>query len=472
VTLGTQVKQVQEDAAKLIVAYSGDKARDISDHEAEVVNAWRNLQIMVEHRKNKLVDTSDLYRFFNMVRDLMLWMEDILRQMATQEKPRDVSGVELLMNNHQSLRAEVDAREENFAICINLGKDLLTRRHYRSQEVRDKLIQLGTRRGDMMETWEERWEYLQLILEVYQFARDAAVAETWLAAHEPYLSSHDFGETLDAVENLIKKHEAFEKSAATQEERFAALERLTTFELKEREKFKQEEYRRQHPDSPVPVRTSIRQKYIEEFLPPPEPEPEPKPVKKEEIQVAASVEARAGAAGEPSQPLVNGEKEPEDAPVEAPGRGAGEAEHHEGILVRKHEWESINKKASNRSWDKLYVTLSGPSLAFYKDQKHAKSDPNGYYHGEQPIDLNGASCAIASDYTKRPHVFRLKLSNGGDYLFQCKDDDEMMTWIHSVSAASGAESGSPTRAQTLPAQSGDRKDEHKRRSFFTLGKRK
>ena len=30
------------------------------------------------------------------------------------------------------------------------------------------------------------------------------------------------------MENLIKKHEAFEKAAAAQEERFAALERLTT----------------------------------------------------------------------------------------------------------------------------------------------------------------------------------------------------------------------------------------------------
>lgn len=37
-----------------------------------------------------------------------------------------------------------------------------------------------------------------------------------------------FQDTLDAVENLLKKHEAFEKSAATQEERFAALEKLTT----------------------------------------------------------------------------------------------------------------------------------------------------------------------------------------------------------------------------------------------------
>ncbi len=66
------------------------------------------------------------------------------------------------------------------------------------------------------------------VLEVYQFARDASVAEAWLIAHEPYLTSTEYGETLDMVEALIKKHEAFEKSAATQEERFAALERLTT----------------------------------------------------------------------------------------------------------------------------------------------------------------------------------------------------------------------------------------------------
>ena len=37
-----------------------------------------------------------------------------------------------------------------------------------------------------------------------------------------------FQNSIDEVESLIKKHEAFEKSASAQEERFAALERLTT----------------------------------------------------------------------------------------------------------------------------------------------------------------------------------------------------------------------------------------------------
>lgn len=67
-----------------------------------------------------------------------------------------------------------------------------------------------------------------LVLEVCQFARDASVAEAWLIAQEPYVASKDLGQSVDEVEKLLKRHEAFEKSTATWEERFSALERLTT----------------------------------------------------------------------------------------------------------------------------------------------------------------------------------------------------------------------------------------------------
>lgn len=66
------------------------------------------------------------------------------------------------------------------------------------------------------------------VLEVCQFSRDASVAESWLIAQEPYLASSDYGQTVDAVEKLLKRHEAFEKSTATWEERIAALRKLTT----------------------------------------------------------------------------------------------------------------------------------------------------------------------------------------------------------------------------------------------------
>merc|ERR1711970_344732 len=244
-TLQSQVEAIQEDSAKLQAAYAGEKAMEITNREREVVRAWMELQAIGDSRKSKLNDTGNLFRFFAMVRNLMLWMDDLMRQMSTSEKPRDVSGVELLMNNHQGHKAEIDAREDNFGDLYSLGKELLSQSHYASNEIKEKLRELTDKRNGMIHRWEERWEHLQLILEVYQFARDAAVAEAWLIAQDPYLKSDEFGHAIDEVENLIKKHEAFEKAAAAQEERFAALERLTTFELKDMKRRQDEENMRQ-----------------------------------------------------------------------------------------------------------------------------------------------------------------------------------------------------------------------------------
>lgn len=39
------------------------------------------------------------------------------------------------MNNHQGIKAEIDARNDSFTACIELGKALLARKHYASEEV-------------------------------------------------------------------------------------------------------------------------------------------------------------------------------------------------------------------------------------------------------------------------------------------------------------------------------------------------
>merc|ERR1719433_76320 len=100
-SLQSQVEAIREDSGKLQAAYAGEKAMEITNREREVLRAWMELQAMGDSRKSKLNDTGNLFRFFAMVRSLIMWMEDLMRQMSTSEKPRDVSGVELLMNNHQ-----------------------------------------------------------------------------------------------------------------------------------------------------------------------------------------------------------------------------------------------------------------------------------------------------------------------------------------------------------------------------------
>lgn len=54
------------------------------------------------------------------------------------------------------------------------------------------------------------------------------MADAWLTAQEPLLQSRELGSSVDEVEQLIRRHEAFRKAAAAWEERFSSLRRLTT----------------------------------------------------------------------------------------------------------------------------------------------------------------------------------------------------------------------------------------------------
>merc|ERR1719351_205192 len=353
------------------------------------------------------------------------------------------------------------------------GKELLSMNHYASNEIKEKLRELTDKRNGMIHRWEERWEHLQLILEVYQFARDAAVAEAWLLAQDPYLKSEEFGHTIDEVENLIKKHEAFEKAAAAQEDRFSALERLTTFELKDMKRRQDEDMMRQQDLIEKQKQASLDRRSrdipdtksesgsIKESIGPGQGEPR---------KIKPTFQPPVTTPRPPSEVRSSPGSPPSSATEPQTPRGEHADGELEGMLVRKHEWESTTKKASNRSWEKLCVVLKGSQIIFYKDQKTYRSKPEDTFRGELPVDLAGAEATIATDYTKKKHVFRLKLDNGGDYLFQALDDERMNLWVDNINRqAQGQEEAGQGKSQTLPPGS-DKKDEPKRRSFFTLKK--
>ncbi|KAF1394442.1 hypothetical protein PFLUV_G00000340 [Perca fluviatilis] len=493
--LGTQVRQLQEDAVRLQSAYAGDKADDIQRRECDVLEAWRSLLEACDGRRVRLLDTGDKFRFFSMVRDLMLWMEDVIRLIEAQENPRDVSSVELLMNNHQGIKAEIDARNDSFTACIELGKALLARKHYASQEIKEKLLQLTDKRKEMIDKWEDRWEWLRLILEVHQFSRDAGVAEAWLLGQEPYLSSREMGQSVDEVEKLIKRHEAFEKSAATWEERFSALERLTTLELLEVRRQQEEEERMRKPPSPEPVILQHEESQqqsgviIQNGLPSDQDSP------RDGVDggdLVNGVGERSSKEPSPGASPTSGRKSKTSLSSTLPSKNQDSSPSQlEGLLHRKHEWEGHNKKASNRSWHNVYCVINNQEMGFYKDGKAAAAGVP--YHGEVPIGLKDATCDVASEYKKKKHVFKLRVTDGNEYLFQAKDEDEMSTWIQAIlnSSADGCDAppgsipGTPAsgRAQTLPAavtlttesspgkrEKDKEKDKEKRFSLFSKKK--
>ncbi|KAM9278608.1 spectrin beta chain, erythrocytic [Morus bassanus] len=464
--LETQVQQFRETAARLQTAYAGEKAAGIQEQEQEVARALRALLEACSGRRARLVDTADKHRFFGMARDLLSWMESTVRQIETQEKPRDVSSVELLMKYHQGIRAEIDARGKSFTTCIELGKKLLQRKHQDSPEIKAKLVELVEKRKAMTEMWEQRWDRLRLLLEVCQFSRDASVAESWLMAQEPYLASSDYGQTVDAVEKLLKRHEAFEKSSATWEERIAALRKLTTLELLgERTLARDGAMRTEAPDYHLDLDGELEAGSEEEeekrkgvstqdAFPPTTDGPEPL--------------ARTTGDEEPASPSPRPLREEPEEPATLPARTC--SVQLEGYLGRKHDLEAATKRASNRSWSTRYCVLRGGQLAFFKD---AKSRALGLpCHGEEPLGLQDALCEVAAGYKKKKHVFKLRLSNGSEWLFHGKDEEELQAWLQGLSTAITECRSSRGKVQSLPLPLAPpepllpRKDKEKRFSFF------
>ncbi|KAG5843462.1 hypothetical protein ANANG_G00151200 [Anguilla anguilla] len=528
--LSGQVNQVQEDGARLQKAYAGEKADDIHRHERAVSEAWEALLSAGQARRLLLLDTVEKFRFFNMVRDLMLWMDGVNLQIDAHDSPRDVSSAGLVIANHQDIKSEIETRAGSFTACNEMGNTLIKNKHYASDEIREKLDQLQTKRDEINKKWQDKMDHLQIVLEVLQFGRDASVAESWLAGQEPLVRAAELGANVDEVESLIKRHEAFEKLAAGWDERFTQLEKLTTLEELEIQRRREEEERARRPPTPPPAeevlqselesqahesaaRTSLDQTTLNQSVSvngvhsdqdtsqsvsvsvarKPDSKPGPKLKSREPGSEAESVNGPGRDSGLPSSSRLD----PSGPFATLPSKSTAEpppVETMEGMLCRKQEMESHSKKAASRSWQNVYCVLRKGSLGFYKDNKGAA---NGVpYHGEVPISLTEAACEVAHDYKKRKHVFKLRLGDGKEFLFQAKDEPEMSSWIRSilssipagVGGAGERSPGGPTalsRAMTMPPISpgsaepgavtmrnkeGKEKDREKRFSFF--GKKK
>ena len=75
------------------------------------------------------------------------------------------------------------------------------------------------------------------------------------------------------------------------------------------------------------------------------------------------------------------------------------------------------RKANDRSWKTVYAVLKSKVLYMYKDKKMALDNLE---YEEKPLKLAESEVEVASDYTKRKNVFRMKTDGGSEYLFQVR----------------------------------------------------
>ncbi|XP_074502734.1 uncharacterized protein mymx isoform X8 [Sebastes fasciatus] len=113
--------------------------------------------------------------------------------------------------------------------------------------------------------------------------------------------------------------------------------------------------------------------------------------------------------------------------------GKPELQSMEGTLERKHKLQLGGKKAASRGWSSYHAVLYRHTLCFYQDRKDTlRSSVCGL-----PLNLMGAECSPAPEYTKKSNCFRLRLRDGSEYLLNASSRFMMKKWMMKIQASTG-----------------------------------
>ncbi|CAM5151113.1 unnamed protein product [Natator depressus] len=220
-------QQLQEliDAADSVLARCSERqVADLQAKQQAVVENWESLKSKVEQRREHLEQACRLYQFQADVWDYFSWTAEMMREMKTEETIRDISTSSLRLTQHQQLLAEIEAREETYNRVAQLGQSLLQEEKISSKEIQQKLWALLEEKDNVHHQWEQKKEWLEKIHREQMFYRDQGHLEKILNTQEIYLKTSDLGNSVDEVERLIRKHEAFEKILTSQDEKVTSLQ--------------------------------------------------------------------------------------------------------------------------------------------------------------------------------------------------------------------------------------------------------
>lgn len=224
VALEAQLQVLVEDSVRLQAKYPGENAQAIAQQQATVVEAWNTLKENSAHRSDQLAASCDLQTFLTQVRDLMLWASNLRATLQAEEHVSDAAGATALKLQHDAIYNEIEAREEKFRALSELSDSMVQTGHYAATEVEEKCTALLDERQKLHNAWNKKKIMLEQKIDLFCFLRDAKQIDNISSAQEAALVSTDFGVTVEAVQNNVKRHDELEKIILQQDEKVIVLQ--------------------------------------------------------------------------------------------------------------------------------------------------------------------------------------------------------------------------------------------------------
>uniref|UniRef100_A0A8C8GAM4 Spectrin alpha, non-erythrocytic 1 n=1 Tax=Oncorhynchus tshawytscha TaxID=74940 RepID=A0A8C8GAM4_ONCTS len=256
-----RLKDLNGQADSLTASTAFDPTQ-VKDKRNAVNGRFAKIKSMAAGRRAKLNESHRLHQFFRDLDDEESWIKEKKLLVSSEDYGRDLTGVQNLRKKHKRLEAELGAHEPAIQSVQDTGKKLSDDNTIGQEEIEQRL-------GQFEEHWTElkdlavhfdththsdtiamlvssqpnliqnqmnrhtthRWNPIilgiQLImlffcvcvirgqrleesLEYQQFVANVEEEEAWINEKLNLVGSEDYGDTLAAVQGLLKKHETFD----------------------------------------------------------------------------------------------------------------------------------------------------------------------------------------------------------------------------------------------------------------------
>ncbi|PIO37379.1 hypothetical protein AB205_0180540 [Aquarana catesbeiana] len=213
-----RLKDLNGQADSLMTSSAFDTSQ-VKDKRDAINDRFQRIKGMASARRSKLNESHRLHQFFRDLDDEESWIKEKKLLVGSDDYGRDLTGVQNLRKKHKRLEAELAAHEPAIQGVLETGKKLADDNTIGKEEIQQRLAQFVEHWKELKQQASARGQRLEESLEYQQFVANVEEEEAWINEKMTLVASEDYGDTLAAIQGLLKKHEAFETDFTVHKER-------------------------------------------------------------------------------------------------------------------------------------------------------------------------------------------------------------------------------------------------------------
>ncbi|XP_075989691.1 alpha spectrin isoform X2 [Anticarsia gemmatalis] len=217
-----RINDMNSQADALVSSGQFDSA-GIGSRRAAINERFERVRNLAAHRRQRLHEANTLHQFFRDIADEESWIKEKKLLVASDDYGRDLTGVQNLLKKHKRLEAELASHEPAIQAVQEAGEKLMDVSNLGVPEIEQRLKALALAWAELQALAAERGAKLQQSLAYQQFLAKVDEEEAWISEKQQLVVVGECGDSMAAVQGLLKKHEALEAELAARAERVREL---------------------------------------------------------------------------------------------------------------------------------------------------------------------------------------------------------------------------------------------------------